>query len=57
MLSKQAFNALLKTLEEPPEYLNLFLQLQKLKKFQLLLFQDVKDLIYQELNHQNYLNL
>ena len=29
MLSKQAFNALLKTLEEPPEYLNLYLQQQK----------------------------
>ena len=45
MLSKQAFNALLKHLKNHLNILNLFLQLQKLKKFQLLLCQDVKDLI------------
>ena len=55
MLSKQAFNALLKTLEEPPEYLKLFLQQPKLKKFLLLLFLGVKDLIFPELNLQSYL--
>ena len=32
MLSKQAFNALLKTLEEPPEYLNIFIT--EIKKYQ-----------------------
>ena len=32
MLSKQAFNALLKTLEEPPEYLKLFFATTELKK-------------------------
>ena len=31
MLSKQAFNALLKTLEEPPEYLNLFFATTEIK--------------------------
>ena len=57
MLSKQAFNALLKTLEEPPEYLKFIFATTKLKKFQLLLYLDVKDLIYLELSHQNYLSL
>ena len=57
MLSKQAFNALLKTLEEPPEYLKFIFATTEIKKFQLLLFRDVKDLIYLELNQQNYLNL
>ena len=35
MLSKQAFNGLLKTLEEPPLVLNLFLPLQKWEKYRL----------------------
>ena len=56
MLSKQAFNALLKTLEEPPEYLKFIFATTEIKKFQLQLYQDVKDLIYQELNLMNYLN-
>ena len=50
MLSKQAFNALLKTLEEPPEYLKFIFATTEIKKFQLQLYQDAKDLIYQELN-------
>ena len=50
MLSKQAFNALLKTLEEPPEYLKFIFATTEIKKYQLQLFQDVKDLIYQELS-------
>ena len=33
MLSKQAFNALLKTLEEPPEYLKFIFATTELKKF------------------------
>ena len=49
MLSKQAFNALLKTLEEPPEYLKFIFATTEIKKYQLQLFQDVKGLIYQEL--------
>lgn len=35
MLSKQAFNALLKTLEEPPEYLKFIFATTEIKKFQL----------------------
>ena len=35
MLSKQAFNALLKTLEEPPEYLKFIFATTELKKFPL----------------------
>ena len=57
MLSKQAFNALLKTLEEPPEYLKFIFATTEIKKFQLQLFLDVNDLIYQELNLQNYSSL
>ena len=34
MLSNAAFNALLKTLEEPPEYLNLSSLQPKFKKYQ-----------------------
>ena len=34
MLSKQAFNALLKTLEEPPEYLKFIFATTEIKKFQ-----------------------
>ena len=45
MLSKQAFNALLKTLEEPPEYLKFIFATTEIKKYLLQLFQDVKDLI------------
>ena len=50
MLSKQAFNALLKTLEEPPVYLKFIFATTEIKKFRLQLFQDVKGLTYQELN-------
>ena len=57
MLSKQAFNALLKTLEEPPKYLKFIFATTEIKKFQLLLFLDVRDLICLELNLQNYFNL
>ena len=32
MLSKQAFNALLKTLEEPPEYLKFIFATTEIKK-------------------------
>ena len=35
MLSKQAFNALLKTLEEPPEHLKFILATTEIKKYQL----------------------
>ena len=45
MLSKQAFNALLKTLEEPPEYLKFIFATTEIKKYLLQLYQDVKDLI------------
>ena len=45
MLSKSAFNALLKTLEEPPPHSKFILQLQKYPKFLLLFFQDAKNLI------------
>ena len=53
MLSKQAFNALLKTLEEPPIYnnggsLKFIFATTEIKKFQSLLYQDVKGLIFQE---------
>ena len=48
MLSKQAFNGLLKTLEEPPPHLKFIFATTEVKKYQLLLFQDVKDLIYIE---------
>ena len=53
MLSKQAFNALLKTLEEPPEYKNggalkFIFATTEIKKFLLQCFLDVKDLIYLE---------
>ena len=34
MLSKQAFNALLKTLEEPPRYLKFIFATTEIKKFQ-----------------------
>ena len=34
MLSKQAFNALLKTLEEPPKYLKFIFATTEVKKFQ-----------------------
>ena len=57
MLSKQAFNALLKHLEEPPEYLKFIFATTEIKKIPITVVQDVKDLIYLELNHQNYLNL
>ena len=45
MLSIGAFNALLKTLEEPPEYVILFWQLRKLTRFRLPSYPDVKDTI------------
>ena len=45
MLSTAAFNALLKTLEEPPNNTNSYLQQLKQKKYLLLLFLDVKGLI------------
>ena len=48
MLSKQAFNALLKTLEEPPQYLKFIFATTEVKKYQLQFFQDAKDLNYQE---------
>ena len=56
MLSKQAFNALLKTLEEPPQYKNggslkFIFATTEIKKFRSQLCQDVKDLIYQGLSH------
>ena len=57
MLSKQAFNALLKTLEEPPEYLKFIFATTEIKKIPITVFRDVKDLTCLELNPQNYLNL
>ena len=53
MLSKQAFNALLKTLEEPPQYdtgggLKFIFATTEIKKYRLQYYLDVKDLIYQE---------
>ena len=55
MLSKQAFNALLKTLEEPPKYIKFIFATTEVKKFLLLLFLGVKDMIYQGLSLKNYL--
>ena len=46
MLSKSAFNALLKTLEEPPDHVKFIFATTEVKKYQLLFYQDVKDLIY-----------
>ena len=57
MLSKQAFNALLKTLEEPPEYLKFIFATTEIKKIPITVVSGVKDLICLELNHQNYLSL
>ena len=45
MLSIGAFNALLKTLEEPPEYVILFWQQRKCIRFRLRFFQDVSIMI------------
>ena len=45
MLSKQAFNGLLKTLEEPPSSLKFILATTEVKKFQLLSYLGAKDLI------------
>jgi DNA polymerase-3 subunit gamma/tau len=42
MLSSSAFNAFLKTLEEPPDMLFLYLQQQKSIRYFLLFFQDVR---------------
>ena len=49
MLSKQAFNALLKTLEEPPKYLKFIFATTEVKKIPITVISDVKDMIYQEL--------
>ena len=48
MLSNAAFNALLKTLEEPPENVKFIFATTWSQKFLLQLFQDAKGLIYKE---------
>ena len=48
MLSTGAFNALLKTLEEPPSYVILFLPQQKPTRFLLPYFPDVSGMISQD---------
>ena len=48
MLSKQAFNGLLKTLEEPPSHLKFIFATTEIKKIPVTIFQDVKGLIYIE---------
>ena len=45
MLSKQAFNGLLKTLEEPPPSLKFILATTEVRKYRLQFFLGVKDLI------------
>ena len=45
MLSTGAFNALLKTLEEPPEHVIFILQRLRLTKYLKRFYQDAKDLI------------
>ena len=45
MLSKSAFNALLKTLEEPPEHVKFIFATTDVKKIPIQSYQDVKDLI------------
>ena len=49
MLSTAAFNALLKTLEEPPNNTKFIFATTETKKYLLLLFLDVKGLILKEL--------
>ena len=56
-MSKAAFNALLKTLEEPPEYLKFIFATTEVKNCLLPLYRDARDLIYLELNQMNYLIL
>ena len=48
MSSKQAFNGLLKTLEEPPPSLKFILATTEVRKIPVTIFQDVKDLILKE---------
>ena len=48
MLSTGAFNALLKTLEEPPEYVIFILAQRKFIRSLLPFYQDVKDMIFIE---------
>lgn len=45
MLSIGAFNALLKTLEEPPAYVILFWRLQRFIRFLLRFYPDARDMI------------
>ena len=49
MLSIGAFNALLKTLEEPPEYVIFILATQRLTRYRLQFYPDVRDMILKEL--------
>ena len=46
MLTTQAFNALLKTLEEPPQHVKFILATTDVHKVPKRLFQDVKDSIF-----------
>ena len=57
MLSKQAFNALLKTLEEPPPYLKFIFATTEIKKYLLLLYLGAKGIIYQELAQASFFRI
>ena len=48
MLSKQAFNGLLKTLEEPPQSLKFILATTEVRKYLLQFFLDARDLILKD---------
>ena len=49
MLSKQAFNGLLKTFEEPPPSLKFILATTEVRKIPVTILSDAKDLILKEL--------
>ena len=54
MLSKQAFNGLLKTLEEPPPSLKFILATTEVRKIPVTILSSVKDLILKELVLKNF---
>ena len=49
MLIKTSFNALLKTLEEPPSHVKFIFATTEIKKIPITIISDVKDLIFIEL--------
>ena len=57
MLSKQAFNALLKTLEEPPEYLKFIFATTEIKKIPITVVSRCQRFDLSRIKSNNYLNL